>query len=159
MSNGNRNILFVEANVMNISTKFQLHTLYGFWEEDFWKFFHEFSVSVAMATNQMQQLDKIHMVGKGLLKKHFCKKKNQNICSEIAINAIFHFSHCMSMATISCHSNQEFLSDWSKKHNYSFPRPIDAICEIWYESASWFQRRCHLNKCWRTTEDGCLPIL
>ena len=38
-------------------------------------------------------LDKIHMVGRGLLKEHICK-------SEIAINANFHFSHCKSMATI-----------------------------------------------------------
>ena len=27
-------------------------------------------------------------------------------------------------------SSAEFLSDWNKKHNFSFPLPIDAICEI-----------------------------
>ena len=61
---------------------------------------------------------------------------------------IFIFPHCKSMATTSCHSNQEFLSDCDKKKNkkqcYSFPLPIDAICEIWQKSASWLQRRYHL---------------
>ena len=73
MSNGNKNKLFVEINVMNISAKFQLHPPYGFWEDDFLIFFHKFILSVAMATNQISSLDKIHMFGRGLLKKHFCK--------------------------------------------------------------------------------------
>ena len=34
MSKGNKNVIFVEANVMNISAKFQLYPFYGFWEED-----------------------------------------------------------------------------------------------------------------------------
>ena len=50
-----KNTIFVEANVMNISTKFQLHSPYGFWGEDFWIFFCKFSVLVAMATNQIQR--------------------------------------------------------------------------------------------------------
>ena len=33
-------IFFIETNVMNISTKFQLHPPYGFWE-DFWIFFSQ----------------------------------------------------------------------------------------------------------------------
>ena len=36
-------------------------------------FLKNFSLSVAMTTNQNQCLDKIHMAGKGLLQKHFCK--------------------------------------------------------------------------------------
>ena len=44
------------------------------------------------------------------------------------------------------------------------PLPIDAICEIWKESASRLQRRCHFNKLTddrrgTTTDNGCLPIL
>ena len=50
-----KNIIYVEANVMNISTKFQLHPPDGFWGEDFLIFFRKFSVSVAMAINQIQQ--------------------------------------------------------------------------------------------------------
>ena len=34
-----KNTIYVEANVMNMYAKFQLHPLYGFWGEDFWIFF------------------------------------------------------------------------------------------------------------------------
>ena len=40
---------------MNISTKFQLHSPSGFEGEDFLIFFRKFSVSVDMATNQIQR--------------------------------------------------------------------------------------------------------
>ena len=46
-------------------------------------------------------LNKIHMNRRGLLKKHFCKKKNLSICSETAKIANFHFSHYKSMEAIS----------------------------------------------------------
>ena len=46
------------------------------------------------------------MKRRGLLNKHFCKKKVQNIPSETEKNVNFHFSHYKSMGTISCHSNQ-----------------------------------------------------
>ena len=50
-----KNVTFVEANVMNISAKFQLHLSYVFWRDGFWIFFmREFILSVAMATNQIQ---------------------------------------------------------------------------------------------------------
>ena len=39
MGNDDKNKIYVEANVMNIYAKFQLHPPYGFWEEDFWIFF------------------------------------------------------------------------------------------------------------------------
>ena len=69
MSNSNKNTIYVEANIINIYAKFQLHPPYGVWEEDFWMFLspRKFSLSVAMATSQSQRnLDKIHMVGSGL---------------------------------------------------------------------------------------------
>ena len=53
MGNGNKNTIFVEANVMNISEKFQLHPPYGFGGDDFLIFFCEFILSVAMATDQI----------------------------------------------------------------------------------------------------------
>ena len=34
-----RNIIYVEANVMNIYAKFQLHPPYGILEDNFWIFF------------------------------------------------------------------------------------------------------------------------
>ena len=55
MSNGNKNEISVEANVMNIFAKFQLHPPYGFWGYDFLNIFREVILSVAMATNQIQQ--------------------------------------------------------------------------------------------------------
>ena len=54
MSNGNKNIFFVKANIMNISAKFQLHPPYGFWGDDFLIFFRKFILSVAIATIQIQ---------------------------------------------------------------------------------------------------------
>ena len=75
------------------------------------------------------------------------------------------------MATKSCHSNQSSYPIGTKKKKkkkkkkqyYSFPLPIDAILEIWQESASWLQRRCRSKMLTTTTEgltdDGCLAIL
>ena len=42
-------------------------------EKIFEYFFPKFSLLVAMATNQNQRFGQIHMVGRGLLQKHFCK--------------------------------------------------------------------------------------
>ena len=50
-----KNIIYVEANVMNMYAKFQLHPPYGFWGEDFLIFFQKFTLYVAMAINQIQQ--------------------------------------------------------------------------------------------------------
>ena len=61
MINGNKK-RFVEANVMNISEKFQLHPPYGFWLDDFWILFCEFILWVAMATNQNQQFGQNYYV-------------------------------------------------------------------------------------------------
>ena len=72
MGNDNKNIIFEEASVMNIYAKFQLHPPYGFWEEDFEYFFFKFSLSVPWQPIKTSDLDKIHMVGRGLIQKHFC---------------------------------------------------------------------------------------
>ena len=58
------------------------------------------------------------------------------------------------MATISCHCNQS-SNNWDKKQHYSFPLSIDAICEIWYDSAS----EMSFENVDGRTDDGCLPIL
>ena len=70
MSNGNKNIIFVEANIMKIFAKFQLHLPYGFWGDYFLIFFSEFILLVAI---KFSDLDKIRMFGRGLLKEHVCK--------------------------------------------------------------------------------------
>ena len=80
---------------------------------------------------------------------------------------VFIFPYYKSMAAISCrcHSNQSSYPIWTKKQYDSFPLPIDAICDIWQNSVSWFQKRCRLKMLTTTTDDdgrtddGCLPIL
>ena len=58
---------------MNIYAKFQLHPHYGFWE-DFWIFFFKnLAFRLPLQPIKISDLDKIYMVGKGLLQKHFCK--------------------------------------------------------------------------------------
>ena len=42
------------------------------------------------------------------------------------------------------HSNQSSHQIDSKKQNYSFPLPVNAICEIWGEMASQIQSKSHL---------------
>ena len=39
----------------------------------FYFFFRKFNLSVAMETNQIQRFGQINMLGRELLKKHFCK--------------------------------------------------------------------------------------
>ena len=50
-------------------------------------------------------LGKSRMKHKGLLNKHFCKKKS-NIPNDLAEIVNFHFSYYKSMETLSRHSNQ-----------------------------------------------------
>ena len=69
-------------------------------------FFRKFNILVAMATNPLNQSNSavwkkfIYMLGRGLLKEHFCKTFIKYICSETIINANFHISHYMSMTAI-----------------------------------------------------------
>ena len=50
-----KNNIFVEANAMNISAKFQLHPPYSFWGVDFLKHFLQIGLSVAMTINQIER--------------------------------------------------------------------------------------------------------
>ena len=97
---------------MNIYAKFQLHPPYGFWEEDFLIFFSKnLAFRLPWQPIKFSDLDKIHMVGKGLLQKHFCKTffKTSPVTE---INACFHFSHYKSMETLRNHMGID-----NKKHN------------------------------------------
>ena len=60
-----------------------------------------------MAQIKIIDLDKIHMVGRGLpvLQNHF-SKTFVKISAVTEINANFHFSHYKYMETLSCHSNE-----------------------------------------------------
>ena len=84
-------------------------------EKIFEYFFENLPFMLPWQPIKFSDLDKIHMNRRGLLKKHFCKK-NLNICSETAKIASFHISHCKSMETISCHSNQSSYPTGTKNN-------------------------------------------
>ena len=65
--------IFLQANVMSISTKFQLHSPYGFCVDDFLTFFSYLAFLLPWQPIKFSCLDKIHIFGKGLFKKHFSK--------------------------------------------------------------------------------------
>ena len=115
---------------MNISVKFQLHPPYGFWGDDFLIFFRKFNILVAMATNPLNQSNSavwkkfIYMLGRGLLKEHFCKTFIKYICSETTINASFHISHYMSMIAIR-------VLIWLEQKKIFFFVPPAYRCYIW----------------------------
>ena len=103
MGNDNKKINFVEANVVNIYAKFQLHPPYGFWEEDFLIFFSKI-YPFGCHGNQSKSVMLIKFIWlvedySRNISVQFC----QNSCSNIEINAKFHFSHYKSMETLSCH--------------------------------------------------------
>ena len=73
----------------------------------FFFFFENLAFRLPWPPIKISDLDKIHIVGRGLLQKHFI-----NIYSNTEITANFHFSHYkyMYMETLSCHSNE---STWA----------------------------------------------
>ena len=71
-----KNIIYVEANVMNMYANFKFHPLHSFRGEDFFNiFFENLPFILPWQPIKFSDLDKIHMNRRGLLKKHFCKKK------------------------------------------------------------------------------------
>ena len=74
-------------------------------EKIFEYFFENLPFFVAMATNQIQWFRQISYESQRTTQETFLLE-NQNICSETAKIANFHFSYYKSMATIRCHSNQ-----------------------------------------------------
>ena len=52
-----------------------------------------------------------------MLKEHYCKTFVK-IPSQIEIKAYFHFSHYKSMETLSCHSNENHMSNSNKNTLY-----------------------------------------
>ena len=62
---------------MNMHAQFQLHPPYGFWEEGFLMFFFFLLENLAFRLPwppiKTSDLNKIHMVGRGLIQKHFSK--------------------------------------------------------------------------------------
>ena len=94
---------------------------------------------------KISNLDKIHMAGKRLLQKHFCKTFFQNICSNTEINANFHFFHYKSMETLSCHSNESTWAMTIKKHNLCRGLCHEHVCKVSASSPLRLLRRRFLN--------------
>ena len=59
MGNDNKITIYVEANVMNMYAKFQLHPPYGFWGEDIF-FFENLPFMLPWQPIKFSDLDKIH---------------------------------------------------------------------------------------------------
>ena len=90
--------VFIETNVINIFSKFQVHPLIAS-EEIFLYCFANLAFWLAWQPLKFKGFDKIHICGRGLLKEHFFNFC-QNICIEIEIKAYFPFSHYKSMKTL-----------------------------------------------------------
>ena len=99
-----KNVIYVEANVMNIYAKFQLHPPYGF-REDFLIFFFE-NLAFGCHGNQSKSAIWTKLIW---LVQDYPRNISVELFSISAvteINANFHFSHYKSMETLSCHSNE-----------------------------------------------------
>ena len=79
---------------------------------------------------KLSDLDNSRMKRGGLLNKHFCKNKIQISPMTQEKLSISNFSYYKSVETISCHSNQSSYPTGIKKHNFSFPLPVDAMCNM-----------------------------
>ena len=127
-------------------------------EKIFEYFFENLPFILPWQPIKFSNLDKIQMNRRGPLKKHFCKT-NLNMCSETAKIANFHFSHYKSIEAISCRSNQSSHPIGTRNIIIRPPpppthTPINAICEIWKQSASW-----QTDDGRRRMDNGCLPKL
>ena len=102
-----KNTSFIEANIINNSAKFQLYPSYSFWGVDFLKyFFTNLTFRLPIGNQQIERFGLKWYAWWRTTQQTFVQNFCQNICNEIAINLNFHFSHCKSMETLSCHSNQ-----------------------------------------------------
>ena len=79
-------------------------------EKIFEYFFKNLTFRLPWQPIKIKDLDKIHMVCRELLQEHFCKTSVKISAVTQEINANFHFSHYISMETLSCHSNE---STWA----------------------------------------------
>ena len=94
--------LFVEANIMNISTKFQSFSFIPCMssEEKIFEYvFANLAFRLPWQPIKFSGLDKIHIVGRGLLKELSAEVLSKYL-QGVAINAKFHFSHYKSMAKL-----------------------------------------------------------
>ena len=101
-----KNTTYVEANVLCMYAKFQLHPLMISEKKIFKHFYENRPFLPRRQPIKFTDLDKSPMKRRGLLNKHFCKFFFPNIPNETEKIVNFLFSHYKSMGTISCHSNK-----------------------------------------------------
>ena len=87
-------------------------------KENFEYFFENLPFMSPRQPIKSRDLDKSHMKQRGLLNRHFCKKKKSNIPNDLVKIVIFQFSHYKSMKILSCHSNQSVYLTEIKNINF-----------------------------------------
>ena len=129
--NGIKNTTHVEANVLSMYAKFRLHPIiYIVSEKKILKHFYENRPFLPpQQPIKFTDLDKSHMKFRGLLNKHFCKKKFQISPIRQKKLSISSFP-ILSLWELKVAIATRVLIRLEQKHNYSFPLPIDAIYEI-----------------------------
>ena len=70
-----KNMIHVEANVLSMYAKFQLHPPPAFWGEDISIFFENLPFMWPRQPIKLSDLDKSHIKRRGLLDKHMCEKQ------------------------------------------------------------------------------------
>ena len=102
-----KNTIYVEANVLKVCMPSYEVIPYMVSEKKIFKHFYKNQPFLPpQQPIKFTDLDKSHIKRRGLLNKHFCKKKNPNIPNktEKIVNLLFY--HYKSLETKSCHSNQ-----------------------------------------------------
>ena len=107
---------YVEANVLRMYAKFQLHPPYGFCEDaNFFFFFKNVHFMSPRQPIKVSNLGKRRMKRGVLLNKHICEIQIPPIREHK--RSISTFPHYKSMRTVSCYSNQSSYSTGIKKHH------------------------------------------
>ena len=77
------------------------------------KIFQKFTLQIAPTTNQINRFGQKGYETWSSTQSNICEK-NSNISNETAEKVNFHFSQYKSMGTISCHSNQTYVTGIKK---------------------------------------------
>ena len=117
-----KNIALVEGNVISKYAKFQLHPPYGFREEVFF-LEHVLFISPCQPIN-LSDLDIVEDFSINIsVKKNISPKYSAEMVN-------FHFSHYMSMESISCHSSKSSYPTGVK--NITFRSPYLLMLFVYY---------------------------
>ena len=138
-----KNIIFVEANVMNISAKFQFHPTYGSEEMIFEYFFCKFILSVAMETNQIQRFgqnsclaeDYSRNISVKLLSKYLQWDSNKGLLSLFPLQVNENYVVIATKAQATAIKNKLFIES----------NVVNIIAKFQVHPPLWFLRRWFFN--------------